>query len=56
MYLQTRVKPQGSGNSTRVTIENNTAGQAGGGVSSSGGADVLVENGAACDSEEQPEA
>ena len=36
-----------SGNSTRVTIENNTAGQAGGGVSSFAGAGVLVESGAA---------
>ena len=36
-----------SGNSTRVTIENNTAGQAGGGVSSFAGASVLVESGAA---------
>ena len=47
---KTRVKPQGSGNSTRVTIENNTAGQAGGGVSSFGGAGVLVERSGACDS------
>ena len=40
----TGVKPQGSGNSTRVTIENNTAGQNGGGVSSCW-CGVLVESG-----------
>ena len=35
-----------TGNSTRVTVESNTAGQAGGGVNSAFGADVMVESGA----------
>ena len=36
-----------TGDSTRVTVESNTAGQRGGGVYSSFGADVMVESGAA---------
>ena len=36
-----------TGNSTRVTVESNTAEQVGGGVYSAGGADVMVESGAA---------
>ena len=38
-----------SGNSTRVTIEGNTAGQRGGGIYLLSGADVLIERSRTCD-------
>ena len=48
MYLQNEGSTfTATGDSTRVTIESNTAGQYGGGVFSSLGADVMVESGAA---------
>ena len=42
-----------AGNSTRVTVVSNTAGQHGGGVFSVSGADVMVESGAALVVQEQ---